>query len=122
MSGFLRLLPPEDRFALLVLRRQQTHPTPTVLRIERNYGREGVALAAAGLMWGNIGALIGLVGMIALLASGDHGPGLAVGYVLCVGALTVEIPALTRVGQAIHTGRRFRRRVSPDKAGADSED
>jgi hypothetical protein len=117
VSGFRRLPPPEDRFALLVLRRQQTHPTPTILRIEKNYGREGVSLAAAGLMWGNIGALIGLIGTFALVVSGDHGPALAAGYILCVGGLTIEIPALARVGQAIHAGRKFRRGVPSDKAG-----
>jgi hypothetical protein len=121
VSGLSRLLPPEHRFALLVLSRQQTHPTPTILRIEQNYGREGVALAAAGLMWGNIGVLFGLVGMISLVVSGDHGAALAIGYILCVAGLTVEIPALTRVGQAIHTGRRFRRGWPSGKAEQGSE-
>jgi hypothetical protein len=43
------LLPHERWFATRLLARQRTHRTPTILRMEYNYGREGITLCAAAL-------------------------------------------------------------------------
>jgi hypothetical protein len=113
VSDLPRLLPLERRFALLVFMRQQSHRTPAVARLERIWGRDRIAYSSAALLWANLGALVGLSGMGALLASGDRGAALAVGYVLLLSGIILELPAIFRAAQAVHAGRRLRPGTTP---------
>ena len=103
-----RLLAHERWFALLVLRRQQTHRTAAILRIEQNYGPEGIALWAASLSTAYPGLLIGWAGFLVLLSSGDRGWPATIGYWL--GGLGIFLMALSsiRLFQAARAGRAFR--------------
>jgi hypothetical protein len=42
--------------------------------MERNYGPEGIALNAAGIVTALPGQVIGCIGIALLLVSGSHGP------------------------------------------------
>lgn len=103
-----RLLPPERWFASLILERQRTNRTPAIIRLEDNYGPEGIALGAAAIFSGLVGAVVGLVGLVLLFASGGHGPTLHPGYYLLFAAIVLECPAIIRAIQGIYEGRRFR--------------
>jgi hypothetical protein len=65
-----RLLPHERWFASFILERQRTHRTPDILRIEQNYGQEGIALGAASMATLTPGVLIVGVGTVLVLISG----------------------------------------------------
>jgi hypothetical protein len=103
-----RLLPPERWFATLTLERQRSRRTPAVVRLEQNYGPEGIALAAAAILWGLIGALFGCIGIVFLFVSGGRGSFLHAGYYLIFAGILLEVPAVTRAIQGIYVGRRFR--------------
>src|SRR6266576_3209974 len=64
-----RLLPHEGGFAALILRRQRTHRTTAVIRIEQNYGPDGVALFAAAVIGVIPAQLTAGAGVILVLAS-----------------------------------------------------
>ena len=64
------LLPPERWFASLILERQRSHRTTAVLRIETNYGPEGITLWAAGMVTVLPGQLIAFMGILILLLLG----------------------------------------------------
>lgn len=66
------LLPHERWSASSVLERQRTHRTSAILRIEQNYGPEGLALIAAGLITVLPGMLLVVLGFACLVASGGH--------------------------------------------------
>lgn len=102
------LLPPERWFAEFILKRQRTHRTPAILRLEENYGPDGIALMAAALTSGLSGALIGCTGIVLLFLSGGRGAPLTAGYCLLVIGILLEIPAMVRAAQGVHAGRRFR--------------
>lgn len=102
------LCPPERWFADWILDRQQTHRTPAILRMERNYGPEAIALWAVATIAGLLGGVVGCAGLTCLLLSGDHGALLAAGYSLLLAGIVLEIPSLIRSVQGIYTGRRFR--------------
>lgn len=104
----LRLLPHERWFASAALRRQQTHRTATILRIEHNYGPVGTALMPAALADNFLGAALAVVGIVFLVISGVRGTLLAVAYGwLCAGWL-VLIVGMVRAVQGILAGRKFR--------------
>lgn len=100
-----RLSPPEAWFSAWMLSRQQAHRTAPVLRLEQNYGPEGVPLVAAALLWGWCEILVGVLFLVLLVASGggsvltDILLGL-VGVLFCL--------AVFRIRQAAIAGRRFR--------------
>jgi hypothetical protein len=103
-----RLLSPERRFASFIVERQRTHRTPPILRMERNYGPEGIAFMAASILSGLAGAAVGCTGFVLLLTSQGHGNLLHTGYYLMLAGIALECLAMTRAVQGIYAGRRFR--------------
>ena len=91
-----------------ILERQRTHQTWAVPAFEQNYGPDGIALWAAGLLFGLCGGMVGCVGLVLLYLSGDGGPLLQVGYGLLVAAAVLECPAMIRAVRGIRAGRQFR--------------
>lgn len=102
------LLPPERWFGVLMLRRQQTNPTPPILRLQQNYGPEGIALYAAALLSGFVGGAVALLGIALLVASGDRGNLLLAGYVMLFVGIGGALMAIMRALQMSYVGRRFR--------------
>lgn len=102
------LLPHERWFASLILERQRTHRTPAILRMEQNYGPEGITLMSAAIISGLIGVIVGFIGLALLFSSGDRGPLLHPGYYLTLAAVLLELPSIYRSIQATYAGRRFR--------------
>jgi hypothetical protein len=103
-----RLLPPERWFASLILERQRTHRTSAILRVEQNYGSEGIALLAAAILVGFAGALVGCSGFIFLFLAAGHGPLVGAGYWCFLAAIVLESAAVIRGLQCARVGRRFR--------------
>ena len=102
------LSPIERWSAALILERQRTHRTPAILRIEQNYGPEGITLIAAGLSSVLPGQLIGCIGIVLLLVSGDRGSLPLIGYSLMgLGVLLVVLGSMRYI-QGSKAGRRFR--------------
>lgn len=102
------LLPHERWFASFILERQRTHRTPAILRMEQNYGTEGIVLLSAGILAGLVGAIVVLTGFVALFLSDGHGTLLHAGYYLFLVGVVLELPAGLRAVQASVAGRRFR--------------
>jgi hypothetical protein len=92
----------------LIVERQRTNRTPAITRLEENYGPEGIALGAAAIFSGLIGAVIGCIGLVLLFASGGQGPTFHPGYYLLFAAIVLGCPAIIRAIQGIYAGRRFR--------------
>jgi hypothetical protein len=90
------------------LERQRTHRTPPILRLEQNYGPEGIAMMAATILYVLSGAIVGLIGIALLLLSSDHGPLLTAGYSCMFAGMALEVPGFIRGTQGINAGRRFR--------------
>lgn len=88
------LFPPERQFARFILERQRTHRTPAILRLEKNYGPEGIATMAATILFALSGAIVGLTGIVVLFLSSGHGPLLTAGYICLFAAMALEVPAL----------------------------
>ena len=107
MTQVHRPLPHERRFASFILERQRTHRTPTIIRLEQNYGPEGITLMAAAILSGVAGALIVWVGIVFLFQSGDHGPLLHSGYYVMFTGMGLECPGIIRATQALYVGRAF---------------
>jgi hypothetical protein len=102
------LLPPERWFASFILERRRTRRTSSPSRLDQNYGPEGIALMAAGMVTAFPGQVIVCIGIVLLLASGDHGSLLTIAYwLMCVGVVLL-LPGSIRYIQGIYAGRRFR--------------
>jgi hypothetical protein len=67
------LLPHERWLAAWVLSLQQANPTPVALRQQQNYGPDGVTLLAAGRAGVGFAFIVGIVGIILVLASQASG-------------------------------------------------
>ena len=111
-----QLLPHERWFASWILGRQRTHRTPDILRMEQNYGPEGIALWAAAMSTGLPGALMVLSGIAFMLASGGGGTLLTLGYwldglgvILCILG-SIRAFQGSRAGRAFRDGRPFLKR------------
>jgi hypothetical protein len=101
------LLPHERWFASSTLERQRTHRTPYILRMEQNYGPEGITLWAAAMSTLLPGSLMVVSGIAFMLASGG-GTLLALGYWLDgFGAILLLLGSI-RTFQGIRAGRAFR--------------
>jgi len=117
------LLPHERWFASLILKRQRAHRNsaaprnPATLRMEQNYGPEGMALIAAGLISVLPGMLLGVLGFACLVASGGH-PWLltvlywlwGIGFILMLWGSIRSFQA-SKAGRAFRGGRPFLKRV-----------
>jgi hypothetical protein len=90
-----------------LLKRQQTHRTPAVIRMERNYGSEGIALYGAAQAWAIPGVLVVGVGTILLFLSPVLGSRLPSAVVLLAGA-AIACPAFLRLAQGARAGRQYR--------------
>ena len=102
------LLPHERWFAASTLERQRTHRTPDVLRMEQNYGPEGITLLAAAMSTALPGALAAVSGIVFMLASGGGGTLLTVGHWLQGFGVTLIILGQIRAFQGSKAGRAFR--------------
>jgi len=103
-----RLLPPERWFAAFILERQRNHRTTSVLRIEQNYGPEGIVLWAAGMVTVFPGQLIAVAGILLLLVAGGSGSLQLAGYWLMgVGVMMILLGSVRYV-QGVRAGRVFR--------------
>lgn len=103
-----RLLPPERRFAKLILARRKAQRTPAIVRLEHNYGQEGIALLAASVLVAILGMSVGFIGVGLLLVSGGRDPLVSVApWIVAIGGLLTGL-ALMRWAQAKTEGRRFR--------------
>jgi hypothetical protein len=100
------LLPHERWFASLILERQRTHRTSAILRMEQNYGAEGIALWAAGMITVLPGMLLAFLGFACLVASGGH-PWLLVNWLYGLGVTLILLGSI-RYFQGIKAGRAFR--------------
>ena len=103
-----RLLPYERWSAGFVLERQRSHRTPTVLRTEQNYGRDGTALLAAALINGIPGQMLVVAGIVLLAASRAQGGVTEVAYWLLGAGATLGAAGIVRAVQAARAGRAFR--------------
>ena len=108
VSAGHRLLPQERWFASLILERQRTHRTPDILRMEQNYGPEGIALWAAAVITVFPGQLIVVSGIAFMLASGGGGTLLTMGYSLDGFGVILCLLGSIRAFQGISAGRAFR--------------
>ena len=78
------------------------------MRREHNYGREGIALLAASVLVAIPGMLIGFIGIVLLLASGERSLLIDLAWwFMAIGVLVVGLGLLRHV-QAGAEGRRFR--------------
>lgn len=100
------LLPHERWSASLILERQHTPRTSAILRMEQNYGPEGIALWAAGMITVLPGMLLGYLRLACLVASGGH-PRLLVNWLHGIG-VTLMLLGPIRYIQGIRAGRAFR--------------
>ena len=103
-----RLSPPERWFASSILERQSAHRTSAILRLEQNYGRQGIAFLASAILLAAIGGLFGCAGVILLLLSRGQGTLESLGYGALIAAVVIQAPSATRSIQGIRVGRRFR--------------
>jgi UPF0716 family protein affecting phage T7 exclusion len=102
------LLPHERWFAGVILERQRTHRTRAVVRMQGNYGPEGIMLMASGLATIIPGVIVALSGLAILYASiGDHSLAGIASYLMGLGAAAV-VAGEIRVIQASRAGRAFR--------------
>jgi hypothetical protein len=101
------LLPHERWFATSTLRRQGTHRTQAILRLEQNYGPVGMALFSASLITVIPGMFVGCLGIAFLL---PHGDGLlaTLGYRLGGIGFVIMLLGSIRLAQASKAGRAFR--------------
>jgi len=108
------LLPHERWFASLILERQRAHRNsatprnPATLRMEQNYGPEGIALIAAGLITVLPAMLLVLLGFVCLIASGGHPWLLTLLYWLYGIGFALMLWGSIRSVQASNAGRAFR--------------
>ena len=108
VSAGHRLLPQVRWFASWILERQRTHRTPVILRMEQNYGPEGIALWAAAVITVFPGQLIVVSGIIFMLASGGGGTLLTLGHSLDGFGVFLCLLGSIRAFQGIRAGRAFR--------------
>ena len=102
------LLPHERWFASSTLERQRTHRTSDILRMEQNYGPEGITLWAAAVITVFPGQLIVVSGIAFMLASGGGGTLLTMGYSLDGFGVFLCLLGSIRAFQGIKAGRAFR--------------
>ena len=103
-----RLLPHERWFASWIFERQRTHRAPDILRMEQNYGPEGITLWAAAMSTVLPGGLAAVSGIVFMLASGGGGTLLTVGHWLQGFGVILCLLGSIRAVQGIRAGRAFR--------------
>jgi hypothetical protein len=103
-----RLLPQEHWFASSTLERQRTHRTPDILRIEQNYGPEGIVPWATAWITVFPGSLMAASGIGFMLASGGGGTLLTLGHWLQGFGVILCLLGSIRAFQGIRAGRAFR--------------
>ncbi|HEX2901814.1 MAG TPA: hypothetical protein VHO01_00035 [Jatrophihabitans sp.] len=103
-----RLLPHEYGLAMLVLRRNAEHRSPSVLRHEQRLGRDGIVIAAAGLTNLLAAELLVLAGIALITFAGQLTVAVAVGLTLFALAAGAALLTVLRLRQARTAGRAFR--------------
>ena len=101
------LLPHERWFASSMLRRQSTHRTQAILRLEQNYGPAGMALTAAGMITAIPGQVVVISGIL-MLALGGDGALETFGFRLGGLGIAMILFGMIRYFQARTAGRVFR--------------
>jgi len=96
-----RLLPPERKMARVFRQMQTKRPTPTVLRLELDYGEAGLALMASGFLWGFIGIAFGLSVLVLLQLAAQ-----TVAWWLLLPTWVFCAAGIARFRQAVIEGRR----------------
>lgn len=99
------LTPPERRFAAFIRKRQQTHRTRAILRLEGNYGPEGMVLFSTTVLWGLCEAFCGVLAVVLLFATGGLTPPTIVFALL---TFALFCPTLLRGFQTAKAGKAFR--------------
>jgi hypothetical protein len=95
----LWLSPPERRFASFVAARQRKVRTPTIVRLEQNYGPAGVRVLSACYLTAIVGQSLMVMGLVLLVLSG-HSHGLFIASVLMCG-LSVPFLMLGGSGRSV---------------------
>jgi hypothetical protein len=104
----LPLLPYERWYATSMLARQQGHQTRFVLRMQQNYGPEGLVLRAAATINQGLSSMFCLVAIGLMIASGGRGPLDLTGYLLLALTCCLGTLCFARARQAKTAGRAFR--------------
>lgn len=103
-----RLLPHEHGLAVLVLRRNAEHRSPSVLRHEANLGQDGIVVAAAGLTNLLVSELSVLAGILLLTFGHQISAAIAAGAMLFAVAVGLVGLTVLRLRQAAAIGRSHR--------------
>jgi len=116
------LLPHENWFASVMLRRQQAYRSRRAAWLEGTFGPIGIRLYAASLADRALGPLIGLAGLLVLSTSyvGVLSP--VPGYCLIGAGAAIAVLAVVRMAQAGRAGKAFRNensRKSISRQGTD---
>jgi hypothetical protein len=101
------LLPHERWAATFTLRRQSTHRTQAILRLEQNYGPGGMALFAAALITVIPAELMIVTGIVFWFPGGGDGA-TTLGNILVGVGLVLGLLGGIRLAQAGKAGRAFR--------------
>ena len=110
------LLPHERWGAAWLLARQQALQTPQVLRLQRNYGPEGLVLKDTVTVNILVGLLVGWTGVGLVFASKGYGSLGVAGYALIGAGFCIGLLGTIRQTQAVQVARQFREGRPPEKA------
>ena len=103
------LLPLERSVVAWILKIQRAHPTAPIMRLERNYGPEGMVLYNAGLFWVEPGGLFVLMTLLVMASPLYlHRELIGVWQILLVPCFGFLISSIIRGIQAERAGKRFR--------------
>jgi hypothetical protein len=104
----LWLSPPERQFASFVASRQRMVRTPTMLRLEQNYGPAGMRVLSACYLTAIIGQSLVVLGLVLLVLSGNsHGLFIAA-VLICAVGVPFLILGGARVAQCSALGKKYR--------------
>lgn len=103
-----RLFPHERWLVAFGVRRRRETPSLRSSKVDRNYGPVGVALFNAGMATGLPGGVIGMVGLILLLASGGRRPLVTIAYWTMGMSAVLLFLGILRLIQVTDAGKRFR--------------
>jgi hypothetical protein len=104
----MSLSAPERIVALAVWRRQDEVRSRLVIRVERTFGRDGIALLAAGLALVMVGELLAATGVLLLPLSSAGTAGSVAGYIQLALAVALVVAGVIRIRQGLRVGRAFR--------------
>ena len=98
---------PERWSASMLLKSQAKRRTPTVMRLESQYGDHGLRLIAAGFFWATAGTAVGVASLVVPQLPSSRRSEPVAGWILLGISLTLLALAVVRFRQATLEGRRF---------------